>query len=179
MTTIEKLENEITELKSTIECHPPETKAIYLNGVNLRQLYSEELARVRSQLLFHPFSRITNRSNTICDSFSHAENSKNGTLIHLSFVADVAESMPEFQAAYKLIQPLVNKLAELEADLVAEVDLRGKKQSALNAAREAALERARLAAETDPSVLAAEADLAALERPPGKAKAKSGTADLG
>ena len=75
------------------------------------------------------------------------------------------EASDHFKAACAIIQPLVDRVNELEAELEAEVTAYAVKANALTAAEDAAVEKARLALESDPALAKARLAAEAL-RPP-------------
>tara|TARA_R110000868_G_scaffold383653_2_gene650913 strand:- start:5147 stop:5668 length:522 start_codon:yes stop_codon:yes gene_type:complete len=114
--TIEKqIENIHSEIGSVLYNH----RASYTNGMALRHLHSEQVAKYKFALSEHSAPEVLRISNCLahiqyvtttpeCANFGTIE-----TLLKLS------ESSEEFKTAYGILQPLINQLAALEADQAA------------------------------------------------------------
>jgi hypothetical protein len=177
-TKIESLESAIEDIKLRVGNIPYSVQATYCNGIGARSLYIEKEANFKKLLVEHSAPQPLQLGNSLAHTNQILQASESVGFANAKIMMDLVQAMPEFIAAEAQVQPLLDEIASLQAELAKEREILGSKQHALNEAREAAAERARIAAENDPEVIAAAKALAlALEKPQAlkKGKVESGT----
>ncbi len=179
MTTIEKLESEIESIRNQIGELDHNVRSIFVNGVGMRALHEEKQAEFKALLIEHSAPQVLHLGNSLSHTNGILQIAEGSRFVASKILVDLVEAMPEFIAAHATIAPLLAEIARLEAEVAAEVQLRGEKQTQLNLAREQALAKAQAAALQDPLVKAAEDALAALERPATARKSKQSVAESG
>jgi len=161
MTTIEKLAA-AQELLADVP-HPQ--LSVYCNVQAIRNLLKEKQDALMGEIIQHPRPNVLN----VADSTSYPNSlltlGVTEAFVRTRIALDLFESTAEWLEAEAIIQPQLDSIAELEAELAAENEVRAGKQAALNLAKEQALAKAQAAALEDPAVRAAQAALEALEAP--------------
>ena len=132
------------------------TRCAYTNGMALRQLYTEKEKHFLFNLSQHPAAEVLRIPNCVSHMNNLATTSLGSGLGTLKILLDLSEASAEFQEAYSILQPMVDRVAELEAEIQDERNTAGRAAHALAEA----IEVARLAAESkamrDPAVVAAQ-----------------------
>lgn len=142
---------------------PLDVQAVFTNGQNL--VLKAEAAR---QALLHRMTASSGNSTPLnlgvgayeLDSVIQGEAA--ATFIQASALASVVVTSPQFITAAKILTPLIAKVRELEQAVLSEAQHVSRTMNALEAAREAATDKAMAALEKDPSIVKARKELAAL-----------------
>ena len=139
------------------------TRCAYTNGMALRQLYTEKEKHFLFNLSQHPAAEVLRIPNCVSHMNNLATTSLGSGLGTLKILLDLSEASAEFQEAYSILQPMVDRVAELEAEIQDERNTAGRAAHALAEA----IEVARIAAEDkvakDPAVIAARKALEAAQ----------------
>ena len=145
MTTKQKLEDAQNRLESV-----PGENLCYLGNARAARMVVE---RLKSQFLIYMVSDCTggilnaNQQGPMLQYIrSNTELSNSITLL------DMLEGDPRFQAARDLIEPIEAEIAELQALLAAEERSYATKVLAIRDAEDAAIAKARVAVQSDPSI---------------------------
>jgi hypothetical protein len=148
MTTPEKIEATKNEVGNQLVSHIQ----AYCSGMALRELHAELKTRFLFELGMNPAPEPFNTSN--CKG--HVLGLIRGTTFiefaSLETALRINEASEHFKEAYAIMQPLIDRVAELEAELQAEVETYAEKLHAIRSAEETALEKARLALEKDQNI---------------------------
>lgn len=150
--TEQKLELAKDKIGNVLHHH----RCAYVNGISLRDLYADKERVFLASLSQHSAPQVLRIPN--CHSHVHhlTVSAMGGDFGTLKILLDLSEASAEFKEAYQILQPLVDRVAELEAEIE---DERLVAAEASNKLRDA-VEAARLAAEEklakDPAVLAAQ-----------------------
>jgi hypothetical protein len=138
-------------------------RCAYVNGMALRNLYSEKEKTFLFSLSQHPAAEVLRIPNCLSHMNSLAASSLGSDFGTLKILLDLSEASAEFQEAYAIIQPRVDRVAELEAEILEENAAAGRAANALAEAIEAARVAAEASAMKAPGVLAAQKALAAAQ----------------
>ena len=169
MTTQEK----ILELQNKVISLPYTARAIFTNVTALQNVWLDKKAAVLLELSHHPKPNPLDIPNSTNHSYSLIISPLFTEIATLRLTLEVAQASQEYIAAAAVIQPMLDLLAALEAQLAAENDHRASKHRDLRDAEEAALEAAKLAALNSPEVIAARRALESLDQPQPTKKGKA------
>ena len=175
MNTLEQ----IADVQRQVSSLPHSVRAVYTNGTALKNIWLEKKEELLLELSQHPAPSPLDVPNGTSHPYGFVRSPVFTEVAMLRLVLDLAEQSVEFQDACAVIEPMLEKIAELEADHAAAVAEKGRKMNALRDAEETALEAARAAALESPAVLAARRALEALDAPLPTKKAKAETEDAG
>lgn len=148
MNTSEKIEAARNEVGSVPQHHID----AYCTGMALRLLHAKLEKQFLNSLASNPIAEPLNPSSSIGHVLGLVRGRDFADFSALETALRLNEASDHFKTAYEIMQPLVDRVAALEADLQAEVEAYAEKLHAIRAAEETALEKARLALEKDPAV---------------------------
>lgn len=118
----------------------------------LRELHAERKKEVLFQMQLHPLPDPLNISNCKRHVLGIAKGSAFAEFTGIDAALRMNDASDNFQTAHAVIQPLVDRVAELEAELQGEAVLYAESCRALHEAEAVALEKARASLEKDPTV---------------------------
>ena len=171
MTTIQKIE----AAKYEVHVLDEGIRGIYAHGAALRQLVQEKDREILSTLSFcgwpDPFNVMADASIVIALTTS-------APMVSLPILKEllrVCEASQEFQTACQIIEPMLEKVAALEAEADSEAAIYAGQLNAIRDAEEAAAVKASIALDKDPALakLRAAAETARpahIEPPPFRGK---------
>ena len=168
MNTTEKIElakREVTQVEDLF-------RVAYAHGIALRQIVSQKELEIAAILSTGGWADPLNPMNDGSFIMGLATSAQLISLPILKALLEVSEGSENFKTGFSIIQPIVNRIADLEAELEAEVAAYAHKANASTAAQDAAVEKAVKALENDPA-LAKARQAAEVIRPPHIAPALS------
>jgi hypothetical protein len=145
---LEAVKHEIGHILHNVQC-------AYVNGMALRNLYSEKEGHFLFNLSQHPAPEVLRIPNCIGHMNQLAASSVGQDFGTLKILLDLSSASAEFQEAHSIIQPLVDRVAELEAEIEDERNTAGRAANALAEAEAAARQAAEDKLAKDPAVIAA------------------------
>jgi aminopeptidase N len=145
---LEAVKHEIGHILHNVQC-------AYVNGMALRNLYTEKERHFLFNLSQHPAAEVLRIPNCLSHMNSLAASSLGSDFGTLKILLDLSEQSAEFQEAHGILQPLVDRVAELEAEIMEENAVAGRAANALAEAIEAARQAAEDKLAKDPAVIAA------------------------
>jgi hypothetical protein len=153
---LEAVKNEIGHVLHHHRC-------AYVNGMALRNLYTEKERHFLFNLSQHPAAEVLRIPN--CHGHMHnlAASSVGQDFGTLKILLDLSEASAEFREAHAILQPLVDRVAQLEGEIEAERETAGRAAHVLAEAEDAARQAAQEKAMKDPAVVAARKALEAAQ----------------
>ena len=146
MTTKDKLE----DAQNRLENIPGEHLFYLTNTRAARWLVDELKPLIMVYMTSDCTGGILNMRNQASQVLLHIRS--NTELANAITILDMLEGDPRFEAARDLIEPIEAEVATLQAELAAEEAGYARKVMAIRDAEDAALEKARRAVESDPSI---------------------------
>jgi hypothetical protein len=148
-------EQQLEAAKNAVGSVLHNTRCAYTNGMALRQLYTEKEKHFLFNLSEHSAPEVLRIPNCLSHINNIATTSLGSNFGTLKILLDLSEASAEFQEAYSILQPMVDRVAELEAEIQAETETASRALHALHEAEDAARQAAESKAMRDPAVIAA------------------------
>ena len=149
MTNTKKLaeaaQNEVAHVPGNHQC-------AYSNGMALRQLLAEKEAGFHFNLQTHPAPQPLHIPRCVGHVFNYLKSDSADEFLRIKMALEISEASPAFQAACKILDPLVAEVRRLEALILDEQTASGQKLAAIREAEDAAIAKAQAALESDPAV---------------------------
>ena len=146
--TIEKLDSAQHELNK-VEAH---NRGAYAHGMALKQLWAEKQAEVLHLLSEQGMPDVMNPISDAGWLLAYASSPMTSRIPVLKAMYDISQASTHFKEACELIQPILDRVAKLEAEVLEENRAYALKLRAIADAEEAALAKAMLAAAADPAI---------------------------
>jgi hypothetical protein len=162
MTTTLK-EQQLADLKHEIHHIDYHIQCAYANGLSLRLLFEEKASIFRSNFRENSWLDIFTVPNCSAHMSGMANSMLGINIGTLKTILDLSENSTEFKEALALIQPKMDRVAEIELEIQAEREIAALAARALADAEEAARGAAEAALAKNPAVIAARAALEAAQ----------------
>jgi len=156
-------EQELENIKNATGNIPHNVRCAYVNGMNLRSLYAEMEKDILFNLGEHPAPEVLRLGNCAGHMFGHVRAKDGNSFATLKIMLDLSEASDAFKESYAVLQPMLDRIAELEAEILAERETAALALHALNEAEAAAREKAEALLAKDPTVAAARKALEAAQ----------------